>query len=146
MNKIIKLVGTKVSRISSDAISDLKKDEIFVFGSNIQGKHIGGAAKIAEEKFGAIEGKHKGQFGNTYAIPTVDLQKGRLKLNKVRKYVNEFIEFAEQNPNKDYLVTEIGCGIAGFTTYEIAPLFKEAIDVKNIYLPSRFISLMRKGI
>ena len=105
-------------------------NEIFVFGSNLRGMHGGGAAYIAYRKFGAIMGQGVGLQGQSYAIPT--MQGG---VETIRPYVDEFIWFAKQHPELTFLVTRIGCGIAGFTDDEISPLFKEAHEVDNIVLP-----------
>lgn len=121
-------------RYTSDIITELKENEIFVFGSNLQGFHGGGAAKIAYRSFGAEWGKGIGLYGKSYAIPT--MQGG---VETIRPYVDEFIRFAIENPHLVFLVTRIGCGIAGFRDEEIAPLFIDAIDVGNIILPEEFV-------
>lgn len=123
----------KQKRISSSRITELKPDEIFVFGSNLEGLHGGGAAYLAYRKWGAIWGQGVGLQGQTYGIPT--MHGGP---DAIRPYVDEFIKFAQVHPELKFLVTEIGCGIAGFTPEEIAPLFTEAIPIENIYLPERF--------
>ena len=120
-------------RITPDRITDLNPGEIFVFGSNEQGQHAGGAARIAYEKFGAEWGRGVGPQGHSYAIPT--MQGG---VETIKPYVDSFIDFAKGNPENRFLVTRIGCGIAGFTDAEIAPLFKDAIAVDNITLPKEF--------
>jgi hypothetical protein len=122
-------------RISSPLITHLGKNEIFVFGSNLQGFHGGGAAATAYQKFGAVWGQGVGLQGRSYAIPT--MQGG---VETVKPYVDEFLTFARVHPELKFLVTEIGCGIAGFTPREIAPLFRAAIDedIENIYLPESF--------
>ena len=120
-------------RITPDNIRSLGKNEIFVFGSNLAGAHGGGAARIAVEKFGAIMGQGVGLQGQSYAIPT--MQGG---VNTILPYVEDFIEFAKQHPELTFLVTRIGCGIAGFTATEIAPLFAGAVEVENIHLPQDF--------
>ena len=120
-------------RITSDHINTLGKNQIFVFGSNLAGAHGGGAARIAVEKFGAIMGQGVGLQGQSYAIPT--MQGG---VNTIAPYVDEFIAFAKQHPELTFLVTRIGCGIAGFSPRQIAPLFASAVDVKNIHLPMDF--------
>ena len=102
-------------RIASNRIVTLQPNEIFVFGSNLEGQHAGGAAYLAYKRFGAIWGQGVGLQGQSYAIPT--MQGG---VETIKPYVDEFIEFAEQHPSKTFLVTEIGCGIAGFTVGEIA--------------------------
>ena len=111
-------------------ITELQPNEIFVFGSNLQGMHGGGAALIAYRKFGAIMGQGVGLQGRSYGIPT--MQGG---VETIRPYVDEFIQFAQAHPELTFLVTRIGCGIAGFTDEEMAPLFREAHNVENIVLP-----------
>ena len=117
-------------RTTPEYITELKPGEIFVFGSNLQGMHGGGAARIAYQKFGAIMGQGVGLQGQSYGIPT--MQGG---VETIRPYVDEFIAFAKEHPNLTFLVTRIGCGIAGFTDDEIAPLFTGAHGVENIVLP-----------
>ena len=114
-----------------DFIKDLRDNEIFVFGSNLKGMHAGGAARVAVNKFGAVWGQGVGLQGQCYAIPT--MQGG---VDTIRPYVDEFIEFAKQHQNLTFLVTRIGCGIAGFTDEEISPLFVKAHEVGNIILPA----------
>ena len=125
-------------RVSPSHIMSLAKNEIFVFGSNLRGMHGGGAARVAVTKFGAIMGQGVGLQGQSYAIPT--MQGG---VDTIKPYVDKFIDFAKKNPELKFLVTRIGCGIAGFEDFEIAPLFKEAIDVENIYLPIEFINILK---
>lgn len=120
-------------RITSPRITELQPGEIFVFGSNLEGHHGGGAALLAWKKWGAIWGQGTGLQGQTYGIPTMHGGPDRIK-----PYVDEFISFARQHPKLTFLVTEIGCGIAGFRPAEIAPLFRDAVDVENIHLPQRF--------
>ena len=123
--------------IASDCIDTLEKDEIFVFGSNLAGHHMGGAARVANIKFGAEWGVGVGLTGQSYAIPT--MQGG---VETIRPYVDEFIEFANQHQNMKFLVTRIGCGIAGFKDEEIGPLFRKAVSVSNIYLPQKFYDIL----
>ena len=120
-------------RIAPDNIRTLGENEIFVFGSNLAGKHYGGAARIACERFGAEWGVGNGLTGRSYAIPTM-----RANVEMIRPYVDEFIAFAREHGEYRFLVTRIGCGIAGFTDKEVAPLFAAAVDVENIALPSSF--------
>ena len=117
--------------VTPDYITRLEPNEIFVFGSNLAGFHGGGAARIAYEQFGAEWGVGVGRTGQCYAIPT--MQGG---VETIRPYVDEFIHYAEQHPELTFLVTRIGCGIAGFTNEEIAPLFKAACEIENISLPN----------
>jgi len=117
-------------RTTPEFITSLEPNEVFVFGSNLKGMHGGGAAYIAYRKFGAVMGQGVGLQGQSYAIPT--MQGG---VETIRPYVDEFIRFAQQHPELTFLVTRIGCGIAGFTDDEISPLFAEAHGIENIVLP-----------
>ena len=121
-----------------ERISELKPNEIFVFGSNLAGMHGGGAAWIAYERFGAIMGQGVGLQGQSYAIPT--MQGG---VETIKPYVDEFIAFAKAHPEYKFFVTKIGCGIAGFRVEEIAPLFYHAIDCENIILPKEFDNIIQ---
>ena len=120
------------NRRADDYIKELRENEIFVFGSNIGGYHGGGAARTAMQ-WGAVWGQGVGLQGRTYAIPTMDGS-----VDKIKPYVDEFIEFAKSKPDKTFLVTEIGCGIAGYSPAEIAPLFCSSLEVSNIHLPASF--------
>lgn len=123
----------KVRVDSPKSIGSLMERQIFVFGSNKDGLHRGGAARAAYERFGAVWGKGTGHYGQTYAIPT--MQGG---VETIRPYVDEFIAYARNNPHLTFLVTRIGCGIAGFKDEEIAPLFIDSIDLPNVLLPESF--------
>ena len=123
----------KKGRITPHWIDSLKENEIFVFGSNLAGMHGGGAARIARLHFGAVMGKGVGLQGQSYAIPT--MQGG---VETIRPYVNDFLDFTKHHPEMQFLVTPIGCGIAGFEAEDIAPLFEEAKQIKNISLPESF--------
>lgn len=124
---------TEFPRISSDRISKLDENEIFVFGSNLEGMHRGGAARIAYEQFGAIWGAGVGMNGQSYAIPTM-----QGSIETIKPYICQFIDFAKHSPHLKFLVTRTGCGIAGFTDADIAPLFTEALQLDNVYLPKSF--------
>ena len=121
------------NRITPEYITSLKSNEIFVFGSNLAGMHGGGAARMARLYFGAVLGNGDGPQGQSYAIPT--MQGG---VETIRPYVDKFIGYAKAHPEQTFLVTPIGCGIAGFTPDDIAPLFENAVSVENIHLPQSF--------
>lgn len=120
-----------------DYITELRPDEVFVFGSNLAGRHGGGAAWIAYRQFGAIMGQGVGQQGQSYAIPT--MQGGVVT---IKPYVDDFIAFAKAHPELFFYVTRIGCGIAGFDDTEIAPLFTGAISLENVCLPESFVKCL----
>ncbi|MBO7277514.1 MAG: hypothetical protein J6U84_06080 [Bacteroidales bacterium] len=126
-------------RFTPNEITNLENNEIFVFGSNLQGLHAGGAARLAYQKFGAQWGKGVGMQGKSYGIPTM-----HGGVEKIKPYVDEFIEFALSNKEYTFLVTRIGCGIAGFTANEIAPLFAKLIDAENVLLPNDFVAVIEK--
>ena len=125
------------SRVTPDHITRLGGCEVFVFGSNEQGLHYGGAAKAAVENFGAIMGQGEGLQGKSYAIPSMS------GLGVMGEFVKEFCEFAKAHPEKRFLVTEIGCGIASYSVNEVAPLFECCRDVENISLPASFWDFIR---
>ena len=122
-----------------DYITELRPNEIFVFGSNLAGMHGGGAAYVAMEYFGAIWGQGVGLQGQCYAIPT--MQGG---VETIKPYVDEFISFAKAHQEYTFYVTRIGCGIAGFSDEQIAPLFHDALDITNILLPEEFVNVICK--
>ena len=130
-------------RVSAKHIDKLEDDEVFVFGSNTEGMHAGGAARMAMN-WGAVYGKAFGLQGKTFAIPTVDYTRsGKMSIDEIKKYVDEFLDFTIKNKDKKFLVTEIGCGIAGFKVSEIAPLFRKALEYSNVYLPEKFINYLK---
>lgn len=126
------------NRITPYNITELKENEIFVFGSNPHGVHKGNAASMARQ-FGAIMGQPVGIQGRTYAMPSKNL-------DDFKKYIADFLIYAEQYPGQTFLVTEIGCGISKHTPLEIAPLFKEAVRLENIHLPFVFWDVLNCGI
>lgn len=129
---------TRKWRITPTPIVELKKDEVFVFGSNIKGLHTGGAAKQAL-KWGAQMGVASGPMGDTYAIPTVNVT----GLDAIEGYVSQFIKYVEGYDHITFYVTAIGCGSAGFSPEQIAPLFRDCIDLSNVYLPESFWRVLR---
>lgn len=120
-------------------ITSLGPDEIFVFGSNLEGLHYGGAARTAVERFGAVMGQGVGIQGQSYAIPT--MQGG---VETIKPYVDDFIELAREWDQTTFYVTRIGCGIAGFTDEQIAPLFADAMELYNVRLPRSFVEVLRR--
>ena len=119
-------------RVASDWIEELGEREIFVFGSNKQGMHGGGAAWVAHKKFGAEWGVGEGLTGRTYALPTME------GAASMKKAVEQFTDCARRHPELTFLVTAVGCGIAGYTPQEVAPLFRAAAGLENVYLPEMF--------
>lgn len=106
---------------------------IFVFGSNIAGRHGKGAALCALREHGARYGQGVGRQGNSYAIPTKDGNLRILSLPRIKVYVDEFLEYARMHPQERFQVTRIGCGLAGYTDKDIAPMFSNAPS--NCHLP-----------
>lgn len=119
-------------RVAADRIEELGEGEIFVFGSNKQGMHGGGAAWVAHKKFGAEWGVGEGLTGRTYALPTME------GAASMKKAVEQFTDCARRHPELTFLVTAVGCGIAGYTPQEVAPLFRAAAGLENVYLPEMF--------
>lgn len=126
-------------RYTPEFITELKPGEIFVFGSNLRGMHAGGAARVANVKFGAEWGVGVGLTGQCYAIPT--MQGG---VETIKPYTDQFIAFAAEHPELTFLVTRIGCGIAGFTDAQIAPLFADALEAPNVVLPKSFFEILTR--
>ena len=125
-------------RVTHEKIMKLEPGQIFVFGSNQSGRHGKGAAKQALT-WGAIWGQAEGLQGRTYGIPTKDKSVRRvLSVTEIKPYVDRFIEFAKNHPELTFLTTEIGCGLSKYKPKDIAPLFEEAVNIKNIHLPARF--------
>ena len=101
-------------------------NRIFVFGSNLAGVHGAGAARTAYQEYGAVMGQGLGLQGHSYAIPTKDEELHTLSLRTIAWYVTQFIDAAKMCPELHFFVTRIGCGLAGYTDAEIAPMFKDA--------------------
>jgi hypothetical protein len=125
-------------RTTPDEIKKLEQGQIFVFGSNLSGRHGKGAAKTALG-WGANWGQAAGLQGRTYGIPTKDASIRRtLTIEEIKPFVDDFIEFAKIRKDLIFLVTEVGCGLAGLKPKDVAPLFIKAVDVENIHLPEKF--------
>lgn len=137
-----------MNRIAPEWITDLKPGEIFVFGSNLDGRHGKGAAVIAKGRFGAREGVGYGRTGNCYAIPTKGHGKHLpiLPLETIGNFVRVFIDYAAAHPELRFLVTRIGCGLALYNEEQVAPLFgKSPAEVPaNICLPLDFWRVINK--
>lgn len=127
-------------KYTPENITSLEEDDIFVFGSNLAGMHAGGAARIAYERFGAIWGQGVGIQGQSYAIPT--MQGG---VDTIKPYVDDFIKLAREWDQNTFYVTRVGCGIAGFTDEEIAPLFADALELYNVRLPESFVKIIERN-
>src|SRR5574343_389660 len=117
------------NRTTTDNMTHLKENEVFVFGSNLAGRHGAGAARTAM----------------TYAIPTKDREvRNALPLIHISAYVSEFINLASVSPQYRFLVTEIGCGLSGYSPADIAPMFFEATWLSNVCLPERFWNVLNE--
>ena len=127
-------------RVSPNFIKELEDNEVFVFGSNILGQHSGGAALYAKEHFGAIEGNPEGIQGNSYAIPT----HGNT-FQELKDAVERFTEYVVMHPQNNFMLTAVGCGTAGYSVEQIAPLFRQAYTFGNVYVPAGFLPFMPKN-
>lgn len=133
----------KGNRVTPEDIQNLKGNEVFVFGSNELGLHGSGAARMAR-KWGAEYGQGFGMMAQSFAIPTKDWEIEQLPLEMIEFYVKRFIAFADRHMSArwKFYVTKIGCGLAGYTPEDIAPMFKEAMSIKTVYLPQEFIDII----
>lgn len=130
--------GMLPTNITPSHVNVLADGEIFVFGSNFKGAHMGGAARVAKEKYGAVWGIGEGLQGKSYAIPTME------GLENLAPAVQRFTSFARQHKELKFFVTAIGCGIAGYQPEEIAPMFLDAAYLPNVYLPLSFWKILMK--
>lgn len=131
-NKNYQEVGEFAHRVTPEIITHLQPGQVFVFGSDGQGNHGGGAAMAAVNNFGAVRGQSEGMQGDSYAIDSMD------GLEVLAEQARRFVAYAKEHPERTFLVTRIGCGAAGHTPGQVAPLFLSAIDVENIWLPKDF--------
>jgi hypothetical protein len=129
---------------SPEKIEHLEPNEVFVFGSNLAGRHGRGAAKIAQARFGARPGHGLGLSGQSYGIATKGRSLRVLSLERIRGQVYKFIRFAVAHPELTFLVTPIGCGLAGYKPKDIAPMFMDCILPDNIRLPKSFLAVKSK--
>jgi hypothetical protein len=114
--------------------------DIFVFGSNLAGRHGAGAALHARHFYGAVYGVGRGRTGRAYAIPTKDEELKRLWLPEIAEHVGDFLLYAQQHAELRFKVTRIGCGLAGYRDDQIAPLFRGASE--NCDMPAGWRSIM----
>lgn len=118
-------------------------DHVFVFGSNTMGIHGAGAARQARDEYGAVLGQGIGHFGRSYALPTVGSGFHALSLDQVQQHVRTFLDYARERSDLTFWLTPVGCGIAGFTPEQIAPLFAEA--PANVRLPVEFTAVLGRA-
>ena len=128
-------------KLTPDNIQELTENQIFVFGSNMNGNHAGGAARLAVEKFGAVMGQAEGMQGQSYAIPTLDKDMQKVTEEELITYLGNFREFAEEHPEREFLLTAIGTGIAGFDTNYMAYMILRANLPDNVTLPKEFTKI-----
>jgi len=132
------LAVVTADRITPENIISIAENEVFVFGSNLSGRHGKGAAKTALG-WGAKWGQAAGIQGKTYGIPTKDAAIRRtLSVKEIKPFVDDFIEWAKYHTGNTFYVTEIGCGLAGMKPKDIAPLFAGCVNLVNVKLPQRF--------
>ena len=136
---IAKSTKRKNEMRNDKTITSLKDNEIFVFGSNYAGRHGRGAALLAVKKFGAKNGQGLGLMGKSYGIPTKNRNLKVLSLDIIENLIFKFLLFSEEHPELTFLVTPIGCGLAGYKPKQIAPLFFNYKIPKNVKLPESFL-------
>ena len=124
-----------MKRITPEWITSLKENEIFVFGCRNSGRHFDGASCFALEHFGAIMGQREGRQGQSYAIPTIG---GTIDKKELQDSVARFTEYAAEHPELTFLVTPVGCGGGGWRPWMVAPMFRKASKLENVYLPQVF--------
>lgn len=125
-------------------IKALDSNTIFVFGSNMGGQHLAGAAKTALEHFGALTGVGRGWSGQSYAIPTMNEHLQQMPLSQIQHYIDDFKIYTKNHPKMTYFITSIGCGIAGYKVEEIAPMFNGISQ--NVILPQSFRPFVEKAL
>jgi len=129
-------------KITSENTQTLKSNEVFVFGSNLAGQHLGGAALLAKEKFGAELGVGEGMTGQCYALPTKDENIETLPIAEIHKVIEQLRETVGNNRDKFFIITAVGCGLAGYEAKDIAPMFENFINFENISLPQSFVDVI----
>lgn len=114
--------------------------QCFVYGSNLSGVHGAGSARAAWESHGAIWGNGVGYSGNSYGIPTKDRNIEPMTIAEIKPYIDDFVKFATKHPGTEFNIVAIGCGLAGFTPEQIAPMFREVPE--NCNLPEEFKQIL----
>lgn len=140
-------IGDKYSgrRMIGKTHPPVPRDAIFVFGSNLAGRHGRGAAATAKKLYGAVYGCGIGLRGRSYAIPTKGWELETLPLTEIAIYVQDFIRYAWNHPSQKFYVTRIGCGLAGYKDTQIAPLFEDALVLPNVDLPTGWRKLISES-
>ena len=136
------MINELSNKYTPELITSLEPNQIIIFGSNVSGIHGAGLAKYCKNNFGAVQGQALGITGQCYAIPTKDTRIRTLPLQDIQYYVNIFIAYAYQHRELEFLVTKIGCGLAGYTIEDIAPMFKRVTT--NLILPEEFVKFNKK--
>ena len=131
-------MGNNIIKYTPDVIDSLGNNQVYVFTSNIIGFHSGETSLIAIHRFGAIWGQGEGLQGQSYALPTMGLSE-----DEIKAHIEVFARCANEHPEFEFLVTKVGCGIAGFKERDIAPLFLDAyLYSRNITLPESFADII----
>lgn len=125
-------------------VKNLPEDTVFVFGSNMAGNHAGGAARTALQHFGAVQGVGRGWAGQSYAIPTMNEHLQQMPLSQIQHYIDDFKIYTKNHPKMTYFITSVGCGIAGYKTEEIAPMFKGISH--NVIFPISFRPFVERAL
>lgn len=141
---IVTNLHTEFLDYTPENIDSLTPNQIFVFGSNLGGFHGGGAARKAYDDFGAIWGQGEGLQGDSYALPTKDEKIQTLPLYKIKKHVDTLFKVCCMNSDKQFLITKVGCGLAGLSVENIGPMFKNFILLPNVVLPKEFYDICTK--
>lgn len=128
------------SRELTSAVSGAVQPPVFVFGSNLAGRHGRGAALWARQHRGAVYGQGVGYQGNSYAIPTKTASLSVMHLNAIHGHVRDFLRFAQSRPDLEFELTPIGCGLAGYSRAVIAPMFRDT--PANVLLPPEFVAAL----
>lgn len=119
------------------------RDEMFVFGSNLRGAHGAGAAFIARRDYGAALGQGIGVTGSCYAIPTKDENIRSMDLFRINEHVCDFVTYVQNHPNLKFFITKVGCGLAGFKSEEIAPMFHQIAENENCSFPEEWAPYLK---